>query len=84
MSFVRGRDHAPVSNRAASIRALSTRTGLYCKDSPPSAPGKRTAEVCARAGGVEVGPVNEWICKELQPDPAIQSLPVRKMASELD
>jgi transposase len=66
-----------------SIREISRRTGLHRKtvrralssDAPPR---------YSRAPAVsKLDPFKDWICEQLQADPAIQALRLREMASDL-
>src|SRR3954451_13580048 len=66
-----------------SIREIGRRTGLHRKtirralasDSPP--------EYSRAPAGSKLDPFRDWICEQLQADPAIQSLRLREMAVEL-
>ena len=67
-----------------SVREISRRTGLHRKTirraleaaAPPRYP---TRSAC----GSKLDPFRDWICEQLQADPAIQSRRLRELASEL-
>jgi transposase len=66
-----------------SIRGISRRTGLHRK-TIRRALAAETPPRYSRASAVsKLDPFKDWMCEQLRADPAIQSLRLREMASEL-
>src|SRR3712207_4317563 len=66
-----------------SIRDISRRTGLHRKTVRRALAADTPPQYCRAPAGSKLDPFRDWICAQLQADPAIQSLRLREMACEL-
>jgi hypothetical protein len=66
-----------------SIREISRRTGLHRRTVRRALAAQTPPKYARAAAASKLDPFKEWICDQLQADPAIQSLRLREMATEL-
>jgi transposase len=66
-----------------SIRAISKRTGLHRKTIRRALAAAEPPKYARAPAVSKLDPFKDWICEQLREDPAIQSLRLREMASEL-
>ena len=66
-----------------SIREISRRTGLHRKTVRRALAAETPPRYSRPPAGSKLDPFKDWICEQLRADPAIQSLRLREMASEL-
>jgi transposase len=65
-----------------SIREISRRTGLHRKTIRRALAATEPPRYSRVASGSKVDPFKDWICRQLQADPRIQSQRLREMGSE--
>jgi transposase len=66
-----------------SIREISRRTGLHRKTIRRALAAETPPKYSRPPAASKLDPFKDWICEQLQADPAIQSLRLREMAGEL-
>jgi len=66
-----------------SIREISKRTGLHRRTIRRALAASTPPRYVRAPAGSKLDPFKEWICERLSEDPAIQSLRLREMATEL-
>jgi transposase len=66
-----------------SIREIGRRTGLHRKTVRRALAAETPPKYSRAPAASKLDPLKEWICKQLQGDPSIQSLRLREMAAEL-
>ena len=66
-----------------SIRAISKRTGLHRKTIGRALAAAEPPKYERPPASSKLDPFKEWICDQLREDPAIRSLRLREMATEL-
>jgi transposase len=66
-----------------SIRDISRRTGRHRKTVRRALAAETPPRYSRPATASKLDPFRDWICEQLRADPAIQSLRLREMASEL-
>ena len=66
-----------------SIREISKRTGLHRKTIRRALAAETPPRYSRPPAVSKLDPFREWICEQLRADPAIQSLRLREMATEL-